>query len=406
MTDYAVGLLLRYFGPGEVARLKLPAIDTRRDLEILRSHWAVSSVVRQFLRYLLTHSHETQSLLAVQRVNDAVVRGRVDVRATELARALSGNRALVVAEEPVRSYDTGANHVVAWVVELVARHIEYLFRVQGDHSPYRALVGCAMADVAAIRRIDVLREPLRRVQSARRPRSGALLSATRSRQPLYRMAVGAYQALVSLERGDLRTIREMLSHTLVAPLDVWRLYELVVVLGVGLAFAEQTGEPLQLRLLGLGKQEPVIRCGSFAVYWQQVTPFWTEPEQEPSELMVTRALAAYGVASGTGRPDIVVADSANGTVLAVVEVKYLAGDTSTARFREALGQIVRYSRRYAVGGDMQRLVWRSLIAMSASAPSVVDPTVPSPATLDFDGIRQGGLSAWVRDRLLAPTPFY
>ena len=67
-------------------------------------------------------------------------------------------------------------------------------------------------------------------------------------------------------------------------------------------------------------------------------------------------LAAYDMAAGSDRPDLVVVDDEAGRTAAIVEVKYLAGDTANARFREAAGQIVRYGRGFGAEADLPALI--------------------------------------------------
>ncbi len=102
------------------------------------------------------------------------------------------------------------------------------------------------------------------------------------------------------------------------------------------------------------------------------------------------------------RPDLVIADRQAGQVVGIVEVKYLAGDTASARFREAAGQIVRYARGYRPETEIAGLVRASLIALSREAPAILDETAPAPHVVDFAGLTDGRLQAWVRERLLVP----
>ena len=89
-------------------------------------------------------------------------------------------------------------------------------------------------------------------------------------------------------------------------------------------------------------------------------------------------------------------------VIAVVEVKYLAGDTATARFREAVTQIVHYTRAYAPGPRLDDLVGRSLVVMSKDAPAVRCSGTAIPKALDFEDVIQGHLSPWIRSVLGLP----
>lgn len=404
ITDYAAGLFLRYFRKGELAGAVSPAIDLRRDLDLLRSQWAVSKPVRDFLGYVLTHPHEAQSLLTFKRrVDDAVARGRIDARATAMLRLTSGLSSAVVADEPIRSFDTGPNHLVAWVVRHATLHASRLLDQQPAESGYRSLVEPAMAELAAVKRLDVLREPLKSASAARRPSAGAIRDAARSRRPLYRHAVAAYRSLGDLEAGDEEALLSIIQSTLIAPLEIWRHFELAVAVGIGQALADETGVPMQLNVLAIGAAAPIVECGRYAIYWQHVTSHYTAPAPEPSEQRAGVALAAYGMSQSTERPDLVIVDEEAGRVLAIVEVKYLAGDTASARFREALNQIVRYARGYGSAADINDLIGRSLIALSSDAPELLDMAAPAPMAFDFPAMRKAGFSPWVRSRLLASS---
>jgi len=111
--------------------------------------------------------------------------------------------------------------------------------------------------------------------------------------------------------------------------------------------------------------------------------------------MVRGVLQAYGMNVGTERPDLIVVDRDRDVVAAVAEVKYIAGDTATVRFREAVDQVVRYGRNYAAPSATGPLLARSLVALSSHAPVRVDPEGDAPFSVDFEGLRQlHGLDAW------------
>lgn len=402
ITDYAASLFLRYFRGGELAGAASPAIDLRRDLDLLRSQWAVSTPLRDFLSYMLTHPHEAQSLLTYRRrIDDAVARGRIDARATAMLRLTSGLPSAVVADEPVRSFDTGPNQLVAWVIRHATLHASRLLDEQPVVSGYRALVEPSMADLAAVKRLDALREPLKSASAARRPGVGAIRDASRSRRPLYRHAVAAYRTLCDLEAGDEDALLQIIQDTLIAPVDIWRRFELAVAVGIGQALAEETKAPMQLNIVADGNAKPIVECGRYAIYWQNVTTHYKRPPPEPSEIKTETALAAYGKGQSIDRPDLVVVDEQAARALAIVEVKYLEGDTAGSRFREAMAQIVRYARGYCSASDVDTIIRRSMIAVSRDAPELLDKSAPAPMVTDFPTMQKDRLLPWVRSRLLA-----
>jgi len=402
ISDYAAGIFLRHFRSGGLLGAESPSLDLARDLDLLRAHWAVSAPVREFLQYLLAHRHEAQALLQFQRrTDDAVARGRIDARASVIARRVVGHPSLIVSEEPVRSFNTGPNQVVAWVVHMAATYAERLFAMQPENSAYAGLIEAAMTEISAVKRLDALREPLKHVSAARRPGPNAVRNAARSRQVIYRQAIAAYTTLTGIEAGDEAALSRVLRSTLIGPLEEWRRFELAVAAGLGEALSAELGKPLRLSILDARPGQPVLRCGRYSVFWQSGGGLYVQPALEPSELHLEVALAAYGMAAAADRPDLVVVDHESQNVAAIVEVKYLAGDTANARFREAAGQIVRYGRGYSEEADLPHLIRRSLIALSREAPLLIDETADAPRAVDFAGILDGRLKQWVRERLLA-----
>lgn len=399
--DFAAGVFLRYFRQGTLAGAESPHLDLARDLDLLRAHWALSEPVRTLLSYLLGNRHEAQSLLQfVRRTDDAVARGRIDARGTMLARQVAGHPSLVIYEEPVRSFNTGPNQVVAWVVQTVSTYASRLFALQPAGSAYARLVEETMTDVTAVKRLDALREVLKSVAVHRRPGPGALRDAARSRRMIYRLAIAAYDTLARVEAGEEEALRKVLRSTLIGPLEQWRRFELAVGLGIGEALAAETGEPMSLALIGGQAGAPVISCGRYDIFWQGGGGLFTSPVLEPSEERLGKVLAAYGMALSADRPDLVIADRQAGRAAGIIEVKYLAGDTASARFREATGQIVRYARGYRPEAEVDGLIRASLVALSREAPALLDEDAPAPRVVDFTGLSDGRLRAWVRERLL------
>lgn len=395
IVDYSAALFLRYFRTGAQVEGDVPRLDQRRDIEVLKGHWALSAPVRGLVEYLLARPHETQALLAFRtRVDDAVARGRIDAIRSWQYRLQTGLPSAVVSHEPVRSFETGPNLLLAWVLREAASFTARLLSWQGPMSPYLPVIETAQRDMRKVHRLEALREPLRAVALGRRPSAGAVRDSARSRRDLYRRAVDAYVLLQGIERGDMAAMDRVARSALIGPLEDWRRFELAVGLAVGEALALAVGTPLQLHLLASKSSDPIATAGRFAVYWQQITQYHQKPALEPSEMAARTALKAYGMAFGTERPDLVVVDRNKNAVVAVVEVKYIAGDTADARFREAVDQVVRYARAYAPGGETGELISRSLIALSRGAPQLIDQTAAAPRSIDFGGISRNELSAW------------
>lgn len=396
IVDYSAGLLLRYFRGGAAVEGEVPRLNAKRDVEILKGHWSLAKPVRSLVTYLLERPHEAQALLTYrERIDDAVARGRIDARRTSLYRQRTGLTSALVTHEPVRSFNTGPNMLLAWVLREAASYTARLLTWQSTNSPYLPVLETAQSDMRKVQRIEGLREPLRAVALGHRPSVGAVRDSARSRRPVYRLAVEAYRLLQSLERGDHDAMQLVARSALIGPLEDWRRFELAVALAVGEALGRVTSGPLQIHLLGSPSSEPIVTAGRFAIYWQQITPYHTPPTLEPSELAARAALSDYEIVVGTERPDLIVVDTENDAVVAVVEVKYIAGDTATVRFREAVDQVVRYGRSYAPFAERGALLARSLVALSRNAPLRVSNAAPAPFAADFETLKQPhGLDAW------------
>lgn len=405
IVDFSAALLLRYFRRGDTLESAAPRVEHQRDLDLLKGHWAISGPVRDLVSYLLTHPHEAQSLLTLRtRVDDAVARGRIDARRTWLYRLQSGLPSAIVAMEPVRSFNTGPNLLLAWVLREAAAYTARLSAWQGPTSPYLTVIERAQSEMRAVQRLEALREPLRAVAIGQRPGAGAVRSAARSRRQVYRLAVDAYTLLQGIERGDAAAIDRVARSALIGPLEDWRRFELAVGLAVGEALADALGAPIQLSLLGGDTAAPIVTAGRFAIYWQQRTPLYSAPDLEPSEVLTREILAAFNLSIGADRPDLIVLDQVAGQVVAIVEVKYVAGDTSAGRFREAVDQVVRYARGYAPTGATGPILARSLVAISRDAPVLADLSADVLGSVDFAGITRNELSAWAARLAGVPLP--
>ena len=284
---------------------------------------------------------------------------------------------------------------------MAASHVARLFALQPAGSAYTELIEAAMSEITAVKRLEALREPLKHVATNRRPGSGALRDAARSRRMIYRHAIAAYNTLMGIEASEEEALLSVLRSTLIAPLEQWRRFELAVAVGIGEVLSEEIGESMQISVIGIPQEQPIIQCGRFEVYWQSGTVLFSHPTLEPSEILLESVLGAYGMNLLGGRPDLVIVDQEAGVVAAIVEVKYLAGDTVTERFREAAAQVVRYARGYSHLDSIDNLVRRSLIVLSMDAPKTIGGAAPTVWAVDFPAMRQGALRGWVKDRLLS-----
>jgi hypothetical protein len=396
IVEYASAALLRYFRKGFSAVTVRTRFDIARDIDFLIHHWAISDPVLHLTSYLLGHRQEVQALLTYRsRVDDSVVRGRIDAARTVLHQLRSGLATAVVSYEPTRSFNTGPNQVLAWVLHHARMLTTRLLGWQDVGSGYETRGNSIISNLNQIYRLEALRDALGNPAVNRRPGPGALRDAARSRRQLYRSAVSAFDLLRGVEAGSTEAIDAIVRTTLIGPLESWRRFELAVAMAMGEAVAEHYSTPLRISVIGGASDRPLLSCGPFDIYWQNRSPFFAPAAPEPSEEIVSEIVRAYGFQPGQERPDFVVVDRELGRVAAVAEAKYLLGDTASARFRDAAEQIVLYSRSYSTASDLTALIGRSLIILSDDAPEIVNTTAAGvPAAVDFGGITHGALSAW------------
>lgn len=399
ITDHIAGFLLRYFRSAVEAGAKRPYLDAARDRDLLRLHWAFSPAVRDLATYVLQHRNEIQSMLTTtRRVHDSLMRGRLDARATLLHRRMTGLATAMVSDEPQRSYDSGPNHVLIWVlIQAWSLGVRFVAMIP-DNATYRESLVETIRVLDQVRRLQAISQILSDSSTTTRPRSAALLEAGRSRREIYRRAHDAYRMFLRIEAGDPETIEAMLRKTLLAPLEIWRRYELAVAFSVAEALSARGERPLTLNLLMGDTGNSIADVGRYSLFWQSRTRYYRPYVLEPSEIIAHKILQAYSLSMSSDRPDIVVVDTQSDAVVAVIEVKYLTAEDASDRIRSAVDQLVRYARLYHPIEETGPLLGRSLVAVSQGlgelrTPEPIPPGVPM--VCDFSAIRRGQLGAWV-----------
>jgi hypothetical protein len=390
ITDHIAALLLRYFRAAIAADATVRRIDVERDRELLRLQWSLSTTVAVFADYILAHRHETQSFLATrERADPAVVRGRIDARRTLITRLASGDSSIVIAHEPIRSFDSGPNQVTAWVLQQAWMLATRFRAMLPAEATYRGLAEASAARLDRVRKIESITAAMAEVDLVRGPGPAALRAAARSRRRTYRLAYEAYTALAAIEAGDPAAIETLLRDTLVAPLETWRRFELATALALAEALSRATAMPMRLDVLAGDTRRPVATVGRFAIYWQSRTSWYADPDPEPSELIAREMLAQYNLKPDSDRPDLIVADHENDAVVAVIEVKFFtaAAEDALGRLREATHQVVRYARGYRSLEAIRPLLARSAIVL-VRRPDL-PPAESAPVVLAFSDMLDG-----------------
>mgnify|MGYP000010997012 CR=1 FL=1 len=397
VVDHAAAIFLRYFSAAHDLSVDQPSLVMMRDRDLLRLHWSLSSPVTNLVSYVLAHRHEVQSVLSSEmRTEDGILRGRLNAAKTVMLRRVSGLDTAIVSSEPVRSYSSGPNQVLGWVLMEAWALASRFSAVTLDSAGYRDSIDLAHQRLDQCRRLQSIALIAGVKVLNKRPTASAITEASRSRRALYHMATEAYRHLLKIESGDPEAITAMLRETLLGPLEPWRRFELAVGLSAAEAFAKAQQKPTALNLLIGDAKRSLARSGDFAIYWQSRTDFYEAPEPEPSEVMERHILDAYGISAGGDRPDLVVVDHARHAVVAIIEVKYLTGEDATDRVKSAVSQIVRYARGYAEGDHLGQLIGKSLAVMSQGLAGLTLSALPLdvPSVADFAGIKQEALVLW------------
>lgn len=399
ITNHITRILLRYFRNAERAGAAGSRADAQRDLELLRLHWSISPKIQKLTEHILRHRHETQSFLTLRvRSDDGPIRGRLDARATSIQRMVAGHAAVTVSYEAVRSFASGPNHALTWVLQHAWLLSGRFLALLPHDASYRPIVERSAAGLDQTRKIEAIRRATADISLARRPSAGALQEAARSRRRVYRLAYEAYLCLAALEAGDAAVIHEVLHDTLLTPIEVWRRFELAVGLDLARALEATGAGQMELNVLAGDSRTPIARVGRFSVFWQTRTPHYQAPQLEPSEIIDRQVLAGYGLGPDIDRPDLIVTDDKAGTVVAVVEVKFFAaaGEDAWDRLRDAAHQVVRYSRGYRDLPEIAELLTHSVIAL-VRRPSFAAPlAAEQPLVVDFAEMQADGLHAWAR----------
>ena len=365
LSDHICRLILRYFRNGAKTAISSPNIKLQEDLDYLRLHWAISNSVCDLVQYLHTHKDEVQaSITFTRRTSSTRITGRILPTETILARRLSGDLSQVCFDEPSRTFQDGPNYVLAWVLQLSRHVLIQKTRLAKTVDSYLMREQLIAGLIAKLTRLSGIGHAIQGINIPRRPSDLDLKQAAMSPKALYRKAYTAYTLLRKVEACKDDTLAYLLNDTLIEPLYDWQKFELLVALRLTEALSEIIEEPLILHPITPGAQLPIASTGCYDVYWQSRSPFWCEPILEPSEKLVESILSAYGQNAGVDRPDIVVCDRNKKKVVSIAEAKYSDNDGgASGRLRNAIEQLVKYSKLYRNGIPQSELLKQSVLAV-------------------------------------------
>lgn len=409
VNDYVSRFLLRYFRSATDLRVARPAIDVAKDRELLRHHWAISKPIESLVTYASANPHELQAILEFRRTEDnAQIRGRLDARETMIRRMVTGHPTLTVSYEPIRTFNSGPNHVLIWVLEQAWRLNLRFKNMLPEIASYLEKVESIVSKLERVRRFKAIQQATKQAPLSQLPGLSAFKEASRSRRQIYVHAASAYQMLREIEAGNPNAIADLLNETLIGPLHTWERFELAVSLGLAQALSKKTSQPILLGVLANGNKKPIIRIGNYAIFWQNRTDAYSSPKPEPSEVKVNSILSEYGLSTSADRPDVIVCDETTGEVLAIFEAKYFSSEENDGRnaFRSAVEQIVRYARGYRPFDEIDGLIDRSGIALiDATHLRTSSPkSFGVPWLIDFEQITQQQLEPWAEQIVSSCAP--
>jgi hypothetical protein len=361
--------------------MDVPEAQAGADLrDLLLLHWSISSPVLDLAEYAREHPHELRSVLMSRTtISRGVVRGRIMAGATSVLQTVTADPSVFVLDEPFRSFSTGPNRVLGWALRQATNLARRFRSLLPEQSTYFERTAAMLATVQDVRRLL----PTTDDAQLGTPTAGDVRAARKSRVPLYRKAAAAYEAMRAIERGDPDTVKEILSSTLVGPMEPWQQFELFLALSMADGIGSVLGVAPAIAYLKPGAADMIIEVGGYAVRWQKAGPHYQAPILDPWEERTVEILAAYGVRAGYDRPDVIVFEKVSGDVLAVGEAKYFEGDDWRDRLRDATSQIVNYARGYEANQDVNALISRSIIALWDSGAGSIPVVEGTPLVTTF-----------------------
>ena len=110
--------------------------------------------------------------------------------------------------------------------------------------------------------------------------------------------------LGDIERREAVTLARILTETLAAPEDTWRLFELWAIIKLANSIGAVSGSAVQLFSIMPSEVAPVARIGAVELFWQYHHKDAGDPEE--AELSARSILTNYGIDAREDRPDVVV----------------------------------------------------------------------------------------------------
>jgi hypothetical protein len=407
LEQHSVRLLIRYLKSGQKSASDSFHNVGGLDIRILSAYWSISREMRDLAELSLRNSHQIQSKLEARLVQSgAYSRGSIDAVRTLVRRRTTGDPAVLMVREPNRTQHTNENFLLFWVISY-AYSLAKRFRRIADEadSPLLAEIDEICQLYRRTLSLEAFSSLVNAKQTRQRPGNRSIQAALRSRVALYRSAALQFRRLLAIEAGAHETISALLADSIYSPREEWRLFELATALSVIEALSYCGGAEPEIFWLAPTSRNPIAKVADLAIYWQRSVASALPIDPEPSEIKNLELLKNLGVKKGVERSDISIFSKKSGNLLCVIEVKRSEQriDYVLSALKDALKQVIRYSRYYMPLADAN-----GIISASAVAISVPDELLTfrrsddCPYIFSADSILSGGLHQWA-ERLLSDS---
>lgn len=405
VNDLCVSLLLRMVRRDKDSLdIERPSIR-RRDVEALKLYWAMSDEVRRLAERISDYPREAQQILVseiVETEGNAV--GGIDARESVFLQTVRGNPAVFVVENAQTTFDSDANHLVAWTLREAHRTLSWADRSRETPFDHDVILQTLKPVDGALRSLP-MRESLGSSRMARPPGQQAARAVSRSRNPLYRMALDAFRLLRGVEALDIASLQKLFRNSLLPSLELWRRFELAVVLSTVESFSKACQEAPEIDLK-FTNGKPIARVGDYAFYWQYNQPRRSEDRLDRAERIARRLMEYLGVRYERGRIDLAVLHSRATIPIAMIECKWNSGvESRDQSISDAVSQIVEYALDAIDEPEDAplELLSRSLVMLSdlGNKNRLIEPDGPINLG-DVNALQEGALDAWA-DRVIQYT---
>lgn len=362
--------LLRWVGTG-IPSPYLGKVETLRyeDLDALRMWWALSEPLGNLASRLVEKQREVSpSLGDFTREVSGELPGPADATASMLLQTITCDPAAFVVIETSSTWFSGPNRVLAKTLETAQMALRAgALHARGGLFDQNANKRLALLDSAL--KVAPIRELLSTPAGRSRIVAYERRQASKARSPLYKQSWICATALSNIEAFEVDAIKALLASDLLPGMEVWRKFELAMILEVAEALSGATGAPITLDA-SFAAGRPAAIVGDFELRWQRAMPKRPTEILDPGEILAGELAHSLGVSKGTARADITI--EKRGRILSIIECKWFSSiDSAPSAILEATNQLGGYARdvAHAQGENHTDILARSIVALAHRGPA-------------------------------------